>query len=104
MAKSYCTNPDHHDGDHDQSCMPPAEPMNGELRLLRAIFGLCGFCDRKDPHEHRYYCGTCKHLAREHSYYGATRSECHHVTGPEDDDGCDCGYFEAKALDVMNEL
>lgn len=49
---TYCTSPVHRDGEHNQSCMPPADPGNPELRLLRAIFGLCADCDRTDEHEH----------------------------------------------------
>lgn len=48
----YCTVPAHQDGEHDPSCTPPADPRNPELRLIRAIFGLCGTCDRTDDHDH----------------------------------------------------
>ena len=47
----YCTK-FHRDGEHDQSCIPPAEPKNKELRLIRAIWGLCPDCDNKEEHEH----------------------------------------------------
>lgn len=50
----YCTNPDHLDGEHNASCAPPAEPCNQELRLIRAIHGLCPDCDRADLHDHCY--------------------------------------------------
>lgn len=55
MARSpgtYCTVPAHQDGEHDAGCVPPADPGNPELRLLRAIFGLCGICDNQDQHHH----------------------------------------------------
>jgi hypothetical protein len=48
----YCGNPGHGYGDHSASCMPPADPSDPELRLLRAIFGLCPLCDRAGEHEH----------------------------------------------------
>ena len=32
--------------------MPPADPADREVRLLRAIYGLCPECDREDEHEH----------------------------------------------------
>jgi len=48
----YCANPAHQYGDHDQSCMPSAEPGNAELRLLRAIYGLCPDCDKTESHDH----------------------------------------------------
>lgn len=54
---SPCTNPDHQDGDHGIECMPPADPAWPELRLLRAIYGLCPNCDIEDEHEHE--CDTC---------------------------------------------
>jgi hypothetical protein len=50
-GKTYCTQ-GHADGEHDASCMPPADPSNPELRLIRAIFGLCAECDRTDMHGH----------------------------------------------------
>lgn len=77
--KTYCTR-GHQPGEHDASCMPPADPANPELRLLRAIYGLCSLCDRTDEHEHpdeellahgmvpdssearETFCGTCGHL------------------------------------------
>ena len=49
---TYCTVRKHQDGQHDAGCLPPADPRNPELRLLRAIFGLCSLCDREDEHEH----------------------------------------------------
>ena len=51
-SRVYCTNPVHRDGDHDPSCIPPAEPDNPELRLMRAIWGLCPDCDDTEEHEH----------------------------------------------------
>lgn len=48
-SRTYCTNPSHQPGQHSAACCPPAEPGNPELRLLRAIFGLC---DRTDKHDH----------------------------------------------------
>jgi hypothetical protein len=47
----YCTK-FHKDGEHDQSCMPPANPNNPELRLMRAIWGLCPYCDNTEEHNH----------------------------------------------------
>jgi hypothetical protein len=44
----------HKPGEHDASCMPPADPDNADLRLLRAIYGLCPLCDRTDQHGHPY--------------------------------------------------
>lgn len=32
--------------------MPAADPSNREIRLLRAVFGLCPDCDSKEPHSH----------------------------------------------------
>jgi hypothetical protein len=52
QPRAYCTNPVHRPGEHSAACCPPAEPGNPELRLLRAIFGLCGLCDETEPHEH----------------------------------------------------
>jgi hypothetical protein len=58
---THYTNQKHVPGEHNASCAPPADPRNPELRLLRAIFGLCAFCDSPLPHEHspaeigRYY-------------------------------------------------
>lgn len=49
---AMCTVPEHQDGEHDASCCPPADPGNPELRLLRAIFGLCPICDVEAPHGH----------------------------------------------------
>lgn len=49
---TWCTNIKHQDGGHDASCLPPADPQDPELRLIRAIFGLCGICDQEMPHEH----------------------------------------------------
>ena len=51
-GRAHCTNPEHQPGDHDASCMPPADPNNPELRLLRAIYGLCSLCDRTEDHTH----------------------------------------------------
>lgn len=56
-SRLYCTNPEHGDGEHDKSCTPPADPGNPELRLIRAIFGLCPDCDNPDDHEHP--CAVC---------------------------------------------
>lgn len=48
----YCSNPLHVPGEHDATCVPPADPTNPELRLLRAIFGLCPLCDKTENHNH----------------------------------------------------
>ncbi len=50
-ARTYCT-AGHQPGEHDGSCLPPADPANRELRLVRAIFGRCPDCDRTEAHEH----------------------------------------------------
>jgi hypothetical protein len=50
-GKSYCTK-GHGYGEHDASCLPPADRHDPELRLLRAIFGLCSLCDVAEPHSH----------------------------------------------------
>jgi hypothetical protein len=47
----YCSQ-GHRYGEHDASCIAPADPDDPELRLLRAIFGLCPLCDRTDDHRH----------------------------------------------------
>jgi hypothetical protein len=47
-----CTVPGHGDGEHNQSCVPPADPAYLALRLLRAIYGLCPDCDNEDHHDH----------------------------------------------------
>ena len=44
----YCTR--RHE--HGASCLPPADPRDPELRLLRAIYGLCPICDVPEPHRH----------------------------------------------------
>lgn len=81
MAKSYCTNPDHRDGDHDQSCMPSADPNNPELRLLRAIFGMCSDCDHPDPSHHEtdddYVIHCCSECTEEcqHSEYARNQRQ-----------------------------
>lgn len=54
----YCTNPEHGDGEHSPSCMPPADPANPELRLIRAIWGLCPVCDETGEHAHPLPPGT----------------------------------------------
>ena len=60
----YCLNASHVEGDHDASCMPPADPADTHLRLLRVIFGLCADCDRADDHEHPCrVCGAAQPLA-----------------------------------------
>lgn len=51
-SRVYCTQLEHGYGEHDQSCTPPADPENQELRLIRALWGLCPDCDRTDEHEH----------------------------------------------------
>lgn len=50
-GKSYCTK-GCEPGMHDMSCMPAADATDPELRLLRAIFGLCPICDSMHEHEH----------------------------------------------------
>lgn len=50
--RTYCTRPGHQEGQHDISCVPPAEPDNPELRLLRAIYGLCPDHDQCTPADH----------------------------------------------------
>lgn len=52
MSKTYCTK-GHGYGQHDASCMPPADPANPELRLIRAIFGLCPECNNRGLHVHQ---------------------------------------------------
>ncbi len=53
MARTtYCTNPAHGYGEHDVTCVPPAEPGNPELRLIRAIYGLCPDHDSCTPLDH----------------------------------------------------
>lgn len=51
-APVMCTNPEHQPGEHGASCVPPADPAIPALRLLRAIYGLCIYCDRADDHDH----------------------------------------------------
>lgn len=51
-SRVYCASPQHKPGDHDITCMPPAEPRNPELRLLRAIYGLCPDHDACTPDMH----------------------------------------------------
>lgn len=48
----YCTNPRHTGKKHDVNCIPPADPTIPELRLVRAIYGLCPDCDNPWPHIH----------------------------------------------------
>lgn len=55
--RTYCTKPEHRDGEHSVDCIPPAEPDNPELRLIRAIWGLCPECDLTEPHVH--VCPLC---------------------------------------------
>ena len=50
MNGTHCTNSAHSPGQHDATCMPPADPSNANLRLLRAIFGLCPNCNETAPH------------------------------------------------------
>ena len=54
MSRPGCS---HQPGEHDITCVPPADPSDPALRLLRVIYGLCGLCDRTDEHEHP--CGIC---------------------------------------------
>jgi hypothetical protein len=42
----------HSNGEHNSSCVPPADPGNLDLRLLRTIYGLCPDCNQITPHEH----------------------------------------------------
>jgi GNAT superfamily N-acetyltransferase len=49
---TYCGNPAHGYGEHDQFCMPPADPRSPEIRMIRAIWGLCAWCNRTDMHDH----------------------------------------------------
>jgi hypothetical protein len=51
-SASYCPK-GHEYGQHDMSCMPDAAPALPELRLVRAIWGLCPDCNRTEPHYHR---------------------------------------------------
>ena len=55
MTRIYCMIPEHKDGEHGPECIPPAEPGNPELRLIRAIWGLCPDCDRTGDHTHPGY-------------------------------------------------
>jgi hypothetical protein len=48
----YCTVLGHKAGDHDQACIPDAVPDCPELRLIRAIWGLCPDCNNPEEHEH----------------------------------------------------
>lgn len=52
VSKVYCTDASHGYGDHTAGCMPPADPSDRELRLLRAVFGLCPDCDETRSHVH----------------------------------------------------
>jgi hypothetical protein len=54
-SPSYCTKPGerHRPGQHDRTCVPAPDPGNPELKLLRAIYGLCPYCDNEQEHEHR---------------------------------------------------
>lgn len=45
-------NCNHEYGEHDITCAPPANPNSPEIRLLRAIYGLCPLCNITDDHEH----------------------------------------------------
>jgi hypothetical protein len=50
-SRTYrCTR--HPVGEHDRTCVPPADPSNPELRLLRAIYGLCPDHDQCPPGAH----------------------------------------------------
>lgn len=49
----YCTMPEHGYGEHTVACVPLADQNDKQLRLLRAIWGLCPDCNRTDEHEHR---------------------------------------------------
>lgn len=51
-GRVFCTDPSHRPGQHNAECLPPADPADPELRLMRAIFGLCGLCKETEPHEH----------------------------------------------------
>jgi hypothetical protein len=61
-GKVYCTK-GHGLGQHHVDCIPPADPNDLELRLIRVIFGLCPDCDMTDYHEHPCtYCGASQPL------------------------------------------
>lgn len=62
----YCTIPAHQDSEHDASCLPPADRNSPELRLIRAIWGLCGACDRTDDHDHDHDEDRPRRAARRH--------------------------------------
>ena len=51
-SRVYCTNPWHGHGEHTAACVPPAEPGNLDLRLIRALYGLCPDCNDLQPHTH----------------------------------------------------
>lgn len=52
VTRIYCTNPGHREGDHNRECTPPANPGNPELRLMRAIYGLCPYCNHDADGSH----------------------------------------------------
>ncbi len=49
MTNAYCDDPEH---EHDASCIPPANPQDNDLRLLRAVYGLCPDCNKAGTHTH----------------------------------------------------
>jgi hypothetical protein len=64
-ARVHCTQ-DHRPGHHDRSCLPPADPKNPELRLLRAIFGACPDCDHPEgSHTDTSDSPVARHICRE---------------------------------------
>jgi hypothetical protein len=50
--RAYCTNPAHGYGEHDRMCVPPADPTNPNIRMIRVLWGLCGYCNDTDDHTH----------------------------------------------------
>jgi hypothetical protein len=42
----------HRQDQHTAACIPAADPRDKDLRLIRAVFGLCPDCDRTDVHSH----------------------------------------------------
>jgi hypothetical protein len=51
-GRVYCTDSSHGEGEHNRGCIPPADPLDAALRLIRAIYGLCSLCDVTQDHEH----------------------------------------------------
>lgn len=47
-----CTVPGHQPGEHTQECVPPANPDVPEIRLIRALHGLCPDHDTCPPGAH----------------------------------------------------